>query len=80
MVNVNGIPYVNGKLYDWADIVVTIAGVPVTGITGIEYKEKILSNKDKLGYASLITDNTALYEPKGKNETKSSKGNKGDKK
>ena len=40
MVNVNGIPYVNGKLYDWADIVVTIAGVPVTGITGIEYKDE----------------------------------------
>lgn len=33
----NGIPYVNGKLYDWADIVVTIAGVPITGIVGIEY-------------------------------------------
>ena len=54
-------------------------GAPIIG-TGIEYKEKILSNKDKLGYASLITDNSALYEPKGKNETKSSKGNKGDKK
>lgn len=40
MVNVNGIPYVNGKLYDWADIVVAIAGVPVTGITGIEYKDE----------------------------------------
>lgn len=30
---------------------------PIIG-TGIEYKTKILSNKDKLGYASLITDNT----------------------
>ena len=29
----------NGKLYDWADIVLVIAGVPVTGITGIEYKD-----------------------------------------
>lgn len=35
----NGIPYVNGKLYDWADVTVVIAGVPVTGITGIEYKD-----------------------------------------
>ena len=32
-------PVVNGKLYDWADIVLVIAGVPVTGITGIEYKD-----------------------------------------
>ena len=39
MIN-NGIPLVNGKLYDWADIVVTIAGVPVTGVTGIEYKDQ----------------------------------------
>lgn len=33
----NGIPLVNGMLYSWADIVSTISGVPVTGITGIEY-------------------------------------------
>lgn len=33
----NGIPLVNGMLYSWADIVVTIGGVPVAGITGIEY-------------------------------------------
>lgn len=33
----NGIPLVNGMLYSWADIVVAISGVPVTGITGIEY-------------------------------------------
>ena len=32
-------PVVNGKLYDWADIVLVIAGVPVTGITGIEYQD-----------------------------------------
>ena len=36
----NGVPYVNGKLYDWADIVVAIAGVPVTGIVGIDYSDK----------------------------------------
>ena len=33
----NGIPLVNGTLYSWADIVAAISGVPVTGITGIEY-------------------------------------------
>lgn len=33
----NGIPLVNGMLYSWADIVAAINGVPVTGITGIEY-------------------------------------------
>ena len=38
-LNINGVPFINGKLYDWADIVLTIAGVPVTGITGIEYKD-----------------------------------------
>ena len=61
-------------------------GAPIIG-TGIEYKEKILSNKDKLGYASLITDNTALYLPKdkaalkdqkSKTDAKSSKQKKGD--
>ena len=36
----NGIPYVNGELVGWADIVVAIAGVPVTGITGIEYNDE----------------------------------------
>lgn len=33
----NGTPLVNGMLYSWADIVTAISGVPVTGITGIEY-------------------------------------------
>lgn len=33
----NGIPLVNGMLYSWADIVAAISGVPVTGITGVEY-------------------------------------------
>lgn len=35
----NGIPMVNGVLYSWADIVLSIGGVPVTGITAIEYGE-----------------------------------------
>lgn len=33
----NGIPLVNGMLYSWADIVILIGGVPITGITAIEY-------------------------------------------
>lgn len=35
----NGIPLVNGMLCSWADIVVLIGGVPVTGITGVEYED-----------------------------------------
>lgn len=33
----NGIPLVNGMLCSWADVVVLIGGVPVTGIIGVEY-------------------------------------------
>lgn len=36
----NGIPMVNGTLYSWADIVAVISGVPVTGITAIEYGDE----------------------------------------
>lgn len=36
----NGTPLINGVLYSWADIVLTIGGVPITGITGIEYGEE----------------------------------------
>ena len=35
----NGIPLINGHEYCWADIAVAIAGMPVTGITGIEYND-----------------------------------------
>jgi hypothetical protein len=35
----NGIPLINGNAYSWGDIVCTSAGVPVTGITGIEYAD-----------------------------------------
>lgn len=42
----NGIPLVNGILYSWADVVVSIAGVPVTGITAVEYgEEQEVTNK-----------------------------------
>lgn len=36
----NGIPLINGRTYDWGDINLLIAGVPVTGIVSIEYKEE----------------------------------------
>lgn len=36
----NGIPLINGVEYSWGDIVCTIAGTPVTGITGIEYSDE----------------------------------------
>lgn len=35
----NGLPLINGTLYSWADIVATVNGVPLTGITNIEYKD-----------------------------------------
>ena len=35
----NGIPLINGFAYDWGEIVTTIAGVPVTGITAINYDD-----------------------------------------
>ena len=31
---------INGKSYEWADIVVNVLGVPIIGITNIEYEEK----------------------------------------
>lgn len=34
------VPLINGKSYEWADIVVNILGVPVVGVTSIEYSEK----------------------------------------
>jgi hypothetical protein len=33
-------PLINGKSYEWADIIVNILGVPVVGITALEYAEK----------------------------------------
>lgn len=35
----NGIPLVNGMLYSWADVVILIGGVPITGVTGISYSD-----------------------------------------
>lgn len=36
----NGIPLINGTEYSWGDIVCSIAGTPVIGITGIEYNDE----------------------------------------
>ena len=36
----NGMPLVNGMLCAWADIVVLIGGVPVTGVLGVEYDDQ----------------------------------------
>lgn len=38
MIN-NGIPYINGQMYDWAQIKVGIDGVLVSGITNIKYAD-----------------------------------------
>jgi hypothetical protein len=35
----NGVPLINGYNYSWGEITVTIAGVPITGITAIEYAD-----------------------------------------
>jgi len=34
------VPLINGKSYEWADIVVNIMGVPIVGITSISYDDK----------------------------------------
>lgn len=39
MIN-NGIPYINGELYHWAQIKATVAGLELKGITAIEYNEE----------------------------------------
>lgn len=36
----NGVPMVNGMLVSWADIVVLVGGVPITGIVGVEYGDE----------------------------------------
>lgn len=42
----NGTPLINGVLYGWADVLVAIAGVPITGIVSVEYDDKQeISNK-----------------------------------
>lgn len=33
-------PLINGKSYEWADIILNVLGVPINGISSIEYGEK----------------------------------------
>jgi hypothetical protein len=33
-------PLINGKSYEWADIIVNVLSQPIIGITNIEYEEK----------------------------------------
>jgi hypothetical protein len=35
----NGIPLINGFTYDWGEVIVNIGGVPLTGITAIDYDD-----------------------------------------
>ncbi len=39
-MRVNQIPLINGVSHSWGDIVLTIGGIPVVGITAIEYDDK----------------------------------------
>lgn len=34
------IPLINGKSYEWADIILNVLGVPIAGVTAISYGEK----------------------------------------
>lgn len=40
MAITNGVPLINGVAYSWGDIVCRVAGIPVTGITAVEYDDK----------------------------------------
>jgi len=33
-------PLINGKSYEWSDIICNVLGVPLVGITSVEYEEK----------------------------------------
>ena len=51
----NGVPLVNGMLVAWADIVVLVGGVPVTGIVGVEYsdEQEIVNKWGEIGRAHV---------------------------
>lgn len=34
------VPLINGKSYEWSDITLNIMGVPIVGITSLEYSDK----------------------------------------
>lgn len=35
----NLVPLINGKSYEYADIIMNVLGVPITGVTNIEYED-----------------------------------------
>lgn len=35
-----GVPFINGTQHSWSNIVISIEGVPVTGVTAINYKDE----------------------------------------
>lgn len=39
-MNNNGVPYINGQLYDWGNIAIGIAGVTLTGIRAVRYADR----------------------------------------
>lgn len=39
MAITNGIPLINGAAYSWSDITCLIGGVPISGITAIDYSD-----------------------------------------
>ena len=45
MIESNGLPLINGVAHGWCNVVTTIAGVPVTGITAVTYSdEQVVGN------------------------------------
>ena len=36
----NGMPNVNGIMYDWSCVKAAVAGTPLIGVTAIEYDDK----------------------------------------
>ena len=52
----NGIPLINGVEYGWADVVLCINGVPVTGITAISYgRHPVGRGKGRITPSAKIT-------------------------
>ena len=56
------VPLINGKSYEWADIVVNVLGTPIIGITNIEYEEKqAMENTKELATAQPGINYTGGY-------------------
>lgn len=39
-MNIPLVPLINGKSYEWSNIIMNIMGVPIAGVISIEYEEK----------------------------------------